>query len=108
MGFTQETCGAVSGCLLALGLRYGTTDRSDKDASSKCTERAHQFCPAVRRELGSTRCGDILERRLGRRFDLFDPSERRQYLDAGGVQTCTGVAQAAVRIAAALLGELTE
>ena len=105
MGLTQETCGGVSGCLFALGLRYGTADPGDREASARCMQLANQFCSTARRELGSTRCGEILERRLGWRIDFLDPSQTRQYFDLGGAQTCTDVVQALVRIAAGLLEE---
>ena len=104
-GFTQETCGAVSGCLLALGLIHGTADNSDQEQSARCIALARDFCTKVGAELGSTRCGDIMERQFGRRFDLYDPDQVREFSDAGAGEKCTEVVKTAVRIAYDLLRE---
>ena len=103
IGTTGETCGGVCGSLLALGLALGTADPADKHRSEKCHAAAHQFCSAVKKEFGSTDCGDIIERCCGRRFDLSNPLEAKQYAEAGGPMKCMNVVQTAVHIAAGIL-----
>ena len=105
IAFTQETCGAVSGCLIALGLIHGTTDRDDQEQSKRCMALASDFCSRIVNELGSTRCGDIMERQFGRRFDLHDPTQVREFSEAGAGEKCTEVVKTAVRIAYDLLRE---
>jgi C_GCAxxG_C_C family probable redox protein len=108
VGHTFETCGAVTGCLIALGLVYGTVDRTDKDKSRNCMLHAKDFCSKVAQELGSTRCGEIMERQFGRRFDLDDPSQREAFREAGAREKCTAVVKTAVRIASKLIQQSPE
>ena len=92
--------------MIALGLLYGTSDPADKDTIHSCLRLAGDFHSRVEQELGSSRCGDIMERQLGRRFDLRDPAQRQEYAEAGGGLKCTAVVQAAVKIANELLQEM--
>jgi C_GCAxxG_C_C family probable redox protein len=103
IGGTGETCGAVSGCLLAMGLALGPTDHADKQQSGTCHAASHQFCQAVKTEFGSTDCGGIIEGLCGRRYDLSNPEEAKQYAEAGGLMKCAGVVSTAVHIATEIL-----
>jgi C_GCAxxG_C_C family probable redox protein len=105
MGGTGETCGAVSGTVLALGLGLGPVDPTDKAQSNKCHAAAHRFCDAVTKEFGSTDCGDIIKRCCGKRYDLSDPDQKKEYVAVGGMQKCVNVAQTAVNIAGEILEE---
>ena len=106
-GVTGETCGGVSGPLMAFGLALGSADPTDKEQIAKCQAAAHQFCLAVRNEFGSTRCGDIIERCCGTRYDLSNPGEAGKYVEAGGLQKCVNVVQTTVHLAAGILEEAT-
>lgn len=105
IGQTGKTCGGVSGSLVALGLVLGPADPADKEQSRKCHAAAHQFCLAVKNESGSTDCGDIIERCCGKRYDLSNPSEAKQYAEAGGIMKCINVVQTIVHIATGILEE---
>ena len=78
-----ETCGAVSGSLIALGLIHGTTGQHDTEQSERCMALANDFCSRFVTELGSTRCGDIMQRQFGRRFYLHDPGQWQELREAG-------------------------
>jgi C_GCAxxG_C_C family probable redox protein len=97
---TGETCGAVSGPLLAFGLALAPKDR---EQVARCHAVAHQFSLAVQKEYGSTRCGDIIERCCGARYDLSDPEDAKKYIEAGGLQKCVRVVQTNVHLAAGIL-----
>lgn len=103
IGQTGKTCGGVSGSLLALGLAVGTADPMNKGQSGKCHAAAHEFCAAFTKEFGSTDCGDVIERCCGKRFDLSNPLEAKQYAEAGGIMKCMNVVQTAVHVAAGIL-----
>lgn len=103
IGGTGETCGAVSGPLLALGLALAPTDPADKEQTAKCQAAARQFVLAVKQEYGSTRCPDIVERCCGTRYDLSKPQEAKKYAEAGGLQKCLNVVQTSVNIATRIL-----
>jgi hypothetical protein len=87
-----------------MGLALGSADPADKEKSAKCHAAAHQFCLAVQKEFGSTRCGDIIERCCGARYDLTNPEDARKYVAAGGVQKCLNVVQTTVHMATEILG----
>lgn len=98
-----ETCGAVTGCLLALGLVYGRERLDDWAGWRACLIPARAFCQSFEAEMGSTMCGDIVEKLFGHRYDLADPVELGKFQDAGPTAKCGGVVRKAVRIAAGLI-----
>ena len=44
-----------------------------------------------------------MERQFGRRFDLTDPVQRKEFGEAGAAEKCTEVVQIAVQIAQRIL-----
>jgi C_GCAxxG_C_C family probable redox protein len=98
-----ETCGAVVGSLLALGLVYGRDRLDDWAAWRASLVPARSFCERFEKEFGSTMCADIVERLLGKRLNLADPADLAQFQAAGGGEASRRVARTAVRIAAELI-----
>ncbi len=94
-----ETCGAVTGSLMALGLVYGRDDLSDWKGYLGSLPAARRFCGRFEEENGSTACGAILHEKLGRSFDLADRFEAIEYAQSGGPDACTQVVASAVEIA---------
>lgn len=94
-----ETCGAVTGSLMALGLVYGRDDLSDWKGYLGSLPSARRFCARFEEEHGSTACGAILQEKLGRNFDLADRVEAIEYAQLGGPEACTEVVASAVEIA---------
>lgn len=68
-----ETCGAVIGGLMALGLVFGRDHIDDWAAWRASLGPTRTFCARFEKELGSTQCGNLLEKFFGKRFDLADP-----------------------------------
>ncbi len=95
-----ETCGAVVGCLMALGLVFGRDDLNDWSGYLASLPPARRFCRRFEKEHGSTVCASILEAKLGRSFNLADVTEASEYLSAGGQEACSNVIASAVQIAA--------
>jgi C_GCAxxG_C_C family probable redox protein len=61
MGRTGETCGAVSGALMAIGLRYGQPTPEDKQAKEKTYEIAREFLDRFGAlHGGCVKCRDLL------------------------------------------------
>jgi len=89
-----ETCGALLGGLLALGLVRGREDIRDtqayRDAMVPANEVVDEFKARLRREFGfkkpleSTICRDIQRSIYGRGYDLSKPEDYKAFLDAGG------------------------
>ena len=100
-----ETCGAVIGSLMALGLVYGRDREQLDDWSSyiRSLPFARRFCRSFEAEYGSTMCGDIVEKQFGRRFNLADPAESLEWLGEGAVEKCGAVITTAVGIAAEII-----
>ncbi len=109
----KETCGAVLGAIMALGLAYGRPKLSDpewtkpevNDEWLKTRRRVHDFVLAFKAEFGSTMCGVIRPLIMGRDYDSLDPEDRRQFALDGGVEKCRRPPEVAARLAAALLLE---
>ncbi len=89
-----ETCGALIGGLLALGLVVGREDMTDtqtyRDAMVPSDEIIREFQKRLQETFGfdepleSTICRNIQQRIYGEGFDLTDPVSYKAFLDAGG------------------------
>ncbi len=56
-----ETCGAVTGALMVIGLKYGQTISEDKAAKEKSYELVRQFAERFKvRNRGCLTCRDLL------------------------------------------------
>ena len=84
--FRGDTCGAVSGSLMALGLACG-------DDLSAVKEKTAQFQTAFTERFGSTICRDLLG------YDLATPEGHAQAFDSGKMQDfCPELVCAAIEI----------
>lgn len=54
------TCGALSGGILALSLKYGNPDATDQAAKLDTYERCSAFILAMQKKFGSTECKTLL------------------------------------------------
>jgi len=109
----KETCGALTGGLMALGLAFGR-DRVNnpepntpeaKEQFFKFREKAWRFCEEFKKEFGSTMCGDIRPAIMGRDYNSMDPKDRQQFLADDGPKKCRVPAEKAARIAVSILLE---
>jgi C_GCAxxG_C_C family probable redox protein len=55
-----ETCGAVTGALMVLGLRHGMADKGDPAAKEKNYGEVLKFADEFKARYGSIRCRDLL------------------------------------------------
>ncbi|MFO8001697.1 MAG: C-GCAxxG-C-C family protein [Marinilabilia sp.] len=55
-----ETCGAVSGSLMALGLHFGPENEGDKEQKEKLKEITGEFLATFEEKHGSLKCRDLL------------------------------------------------
>ncbi len=98
-----ETCGAVIGSLMAIGLVFGRDSIDDMPGYLRSLPPARKFCRQFEKEHGSTACSSILEGKLGRKYNLANPVDSAAYLAAGGPAKCAEVVASAVRIAAEII-----
>lgn len=98
----RETCGALLGGIMAIGLAYfpGKIEDATPDDMMAVMKFVRRYYRAFEKEVGHTRCWDIREVGLGRCFDTSDPDEYQKFLAAGGHELCANVAGKAARLAA--------
>lgn len=92
-----EQCGALSGALIALGLRYGKTEAGDDASRDRTYARAGELLRKFEERFGSCRCRDLIG------YDLTDPV---QYAAAQESRVFREACPRFVGEAAALLEEL--
>ncbi len=88
-----ETCGAVSGAYMVIGLKYGRTRAEDLDAREKTYEKILDFIDQFSSKNGSTICKELLG------YDLSSPENFQKAEDAGLFETlCPRLIQTSVEI----------
>lgn len=103
-----ETCGAVIGPIMALGLEFGRDKPEDYGAFLRTLQAANRFCRLFEEEFGTCMCAGVQERLFGRSFDLLDPADMQEFAAAGAQKKCRIAAGKAVRIAGEMLLEARE
>lgn len=83
-----ETCGAVVGGLLALGIVYGRDRLDDWEGYLSSLRPARSFCRAFERKFGSTMCSEVLRSLFGKTFNLAKPAEAEEWRKAGALEKC--------------------
>jgi C_GCAxxG_C_C family probable redox protein len=107
-----ETCGALIGGLMALGLVIGRGEMEDYESYDNAMDVAirmrNRFKEALKsefrfdRDLESTTCREIQERLYGRSFNLYKEKGKEAFLEAGGhsERGCLKTCEIGARIAA--------
>ena len=69
IGMAQgETCGAATGAMMAIGIRYGNVKTGDLKTKSEVFAKRDEFIRRFAEMNGKVKCPDL----LGRRVDTFD------------------------------------
>ncbi len=103
-----ETCGALLGGLLAVGLAVASPNIEDREAATNTMASGYFYLRRFVREIGSSQCRDIQMIRLGRFFNIVDPKEYELSIEAGAYRECPKVVGKAARIAANFILEMRE
>jgi C_GCAxxG_C_C family probable redox protein len=61
MGREGETCGAVSGGILAISLRYGRADADDKSKTEETYAKTREFLNRFKERQGSVLCRELIK-----------------------------------------------
>ncbi len=61
MGRLGKTCGAVTGALMVIGLKYGTASIEDDAAAEKTSSLVQKFIKEFTEINGSSTCDDLLD-----------------------------------------------
>lgn len=100
-----ETCGALLGAIMAIGLFYGTEYLYDWNGYVKTMELAGKVFDKFKERFGTTKCFEIQEKLLGRHYNFWNPKDSEAWYKDGGLDACPGVCATAARIAAEIILE---
>ena len=103
-----ETCGAVIGCMMAIGLVYGRNDLGDWKGYLPSLPPSRRFCRRFEEQYGSIDCADLLEKTLGKRYDLANRVDAFKYAARGDQKSCGQIITNAVFIAADIIQKKAE
>ena len=93
-----QTCGAVTGALMTIGLKYGNTKTDDEQAKEKAYSLAKEFADKFQSRNGSIVCRELLG------CDISIPEEREIAVEKGLFTTlCPRFVQDAAEIVEQIL-----
>jgi C_GCAxxG_C_C family probable redox protein len=81
MGRQGEVCGAVTGALMALGLKFGAVSADDKESKELTHSLAHKFIDDFAQKNGTVLCRELLG------YQIDNPEEREKASQAGVFST---------------------
>ena len=103
-GGLGETCGAVSGSVLALGFFFGSMDQKGHVMFPPSMTNGGVFMDKFKKEYTSTRCWEIQKFLYGRYFDYTKPEDLKLFMEVAKKRpNCLDVTQKAVLIAADII-----
>ncbi len=105
IGGTGETCGGITGSLIAFGLFFGSDDPLDYEAKGKTIRTAQKFMDLFEEALGHRHCADIIESvTLGHRLNPGESDEAMAtFAQEKGFEKCGLPPGIGVRLAAELI-----
>ena len=95
-----ETCGAVSGSMLALGILFESMDQGKKKQAGSSMKLGGLFYDRFEKEFGSTRCREVVKHQYGRYFDFNSPDGLKEFMAASREKgdRCLDVVKAATHM----------
>ena len=98
MAHLNETCGAVTGAFMVLGLKYGRTKVEDAAAKEKNYSLVQEFAKRFKDTHGSIRCTELIGFDLSTEEGLKKATEEKRFRTH-----CPGYVEDAARIVVDLL-----
>ena len=97
VGHKGSLCGALTGAVIAIGMKIGRTDPKDRKTLQKVYDKCQQFWGQFEKEFGSVNCLDI----IGAHLD--NEEERQKWLAAGGREKCADLVEKTAGMLCSLL-----
>ena len=94
-----ETCGAITGALMVIGLKYGKASENDADAKEKTGLLVREFAERFKAKYGSIKCSGVIG------YD-FSTEEGRKASNED--KTWRTICENAVRDSAQIIADLLE
>ncbi len=96
----SETCGAVTGAFMVLGLKYGNTTAEDKESKARTYKMVVEFINRFKARNGSVVCRELLG------CDVSKPEGNKEAEDKGLFSSvCPGLVQDAAEILEEIFNE---
>ena len=96
IGRRGSVCGALTGAVIAIGLKLGRSEAEDTRSRDESYEKALELLEGFEKEFGSILCYDLIK------LDLTTP-EGRKMIKAFRLEKCINFVRAAARNAAQLV-----
>ncbi|HOA42259.1 MAG TPA: C-GCAxxG-C-C family protein [Bacillota bacterium] len=91
--FNGDTCGAVAGAMLAIGMKYGHSEPGDIEGDEKMREKVAEFNRRFTEAKGSTICRDLIG------YDFGKPGDAEKAFESGVIfERCPGYVLEALKI----------
>jgi C_GCAxxG_C_C family probable redox protein len=105
-----ETCGALTGAIMAIGSLVGRERLEDMEQYYKAMEPATRVYTLFKEKIGHTLCWEIHKIRYGKVYRLFVPEEREAFHNMGGHgrKGCPEVCGVAAKIAAGIVLDMRD
>ena len=103
MALRGETCGAVTGSVLAIGLFFEPPKQTDLAQQTDTMNHAYTFCTAFEKEFGSTMCKGVQKHQYGKSYDLRIEEEWAEFVKAAASGGCMDVVKKSVRFAGEII-----
>ena len=87
IGHKGSLCGALTGAVMAIGMRMGRTDPKDRGTLQKVYSKCQYIWDRFEREFGNVNCYNIIEAHLD------NEEERQKWLAAGGREKCADLVE---------------
>jgi C_GCAxxG_C_C family probable redox protein len=93
-------CGAFTGSIMAIGMKMGRTDHTNREALLKVYEKCQQFWEKFEKEFGSVDCYNLIGYHLG------DPEELKKWLESGGREKCAAIVAKTAQMLCEFINEI--
>ncbi|HJO92814.1 MAG TPA: C-GCAxxG-C-C family protein [Victivallales bacterium] len=93
------TCGAITGAIMVLGLKYGSTDAEDIEAKKNAKEKGREFIEKFKSQFSYTTCSEILD------IDISVPENLEKAKNSNAFDKCPDLVKGAVEILEEILKE---
>lgn len=93
-----EVCGACTGALMALGLKYGQCDKEDINSRLKTNEVTDKFLAEFKKENGSYMCKELLKCDIGTEEGVAIALEKNLF-----TEFCPKMVESATKIAEVIM-----
>lgn len=99
MGRQQQTCGAVTGALMAIGLKYGKGINDSEEMKQLTYSKTREFFEEFKKIHDSTNCRELLDG-----LDMTDPEDHKKIMGRNLFDIkCEEYVASAVKIAERIL-----